>query len=153
MGQVIELCRSCGFDIPGDADACPSCGPKAVRPSRAARQVAGLALPTRSVHRLARVAPRREVDDRPLGEARAARSAFSFTVTLVLVTFSAAGLAWLAGQPRFVLQVPAGTVDRLDAITTVSAAASVAMLVFGLLAMVAWSARAVRRSVRQRHRA
>ena len=150
MGQVIELCRSCGFDIPADADTCPSCTAKAAGPSLAARQVAGLALPTRSVHRLRRVSPRREVVDRPLGEARAARSAFAFTVTLVLITFAAAGLAWLAGQPQFVLQVPSGTVDRLDTLTTVSAAASVAMLLIGLLEVLVWSFRAASRSVRRR---
>jgi hypothetical protein len=116
----------------------------------AARQVAGFALPTRSVHRLSRISPRREVDDRPLGEARAARSAFSFTVTLLAVTLAAAGLAWVAGQPQFVLQVPSGTAERLDALTTASAAASVAMLVIGLLAMVGWTLRAATRSVRRR---
>ena len=92
-------------------------------PSRAARQVAGLALPTRSVHALPATRPRREHDVRPVGPARAARSAFSFTTTLILLTLAVAGLAWLASQPRFVLQVPDGTAGVLDDITIVSAAA------------------------------
>ena len=37
----------------------------------------------------------------------------------MLLTLAAAGLAWLASQPRFVLQVPDGTVDLLDDITVV----------------------------------
>jgi len=146
---VIELCRTCGFDIPADADGCPACRP-APEPSLAARQVAGIALPTRSVHRLPRVAPRRDHEERPLGRADAARSAFSFTATLVLVTVVAAGLAWLASQPRFVLQVPAGTVERLEDVTTLSATAAVAALLTGVLAMVVWSGRAVSRSLRRR---
>ena len=49
-GTVIELCRRCGFDIPVGADVCPELRSRArSRPSLAARQVAGLALPTRSV--------------------------------------------------------------------------------------------------------
>ena len=149
MGQVIELCRTCGFDIPADADRCPGCAPAAA-PSLAARQVAGFALPTRSVHALPHVPPRREADPRPIGKARAARSAFSFTTALALITFSAAGLAWLARQPRFVLKVPAGTGDRLDDIATLSATAAVAALLIGLLAMAWWCVRAAVRTWRRR---
>ena len=150
MGQVIELCRTCGFDIPADSDRCPGCAPVSA-PSLAARQAAGLALPTRSVHRLSHVRPRPEREERPLGRAEAARSAFSFTTTLVAITLTAAGLAWLAGQPRFVLQVPSGTIERLDSITTFSATASIAALLFGLVAMVVWCVRAAGRTVRRWH--
>jgi hypothetical protein len=149
LGKVIELCRTCGFDIPADADRCPGCVPEA-GPSLAARQAAGLALPTRSVHALPRVAPRHEPIERPLGKAQAARSAFSFTTTLVLVTLSAAGLAWLASQPQFVLQVPDGTVNRLDTVTTFSALASVAALLVGLVAMAVWCVRAAALTMRRR---
>ena len=149
MGQVIELCRTCGFEIPADADRCRTCVP-AADPSLAARQVAGIALPTRSVHALPNVRPRRAPVERPLGRARAARSAFSFTTTLALVTIAAGGLAWLASQPQFVLQVPAGTVDRLDTFTRFSALASVAALLVGLLALAVWCVRAAAQTVRHR---
>ena len=152
MGQVIELCRSCGFEIPEDARACPGCSP-AAPPPRAARQVAGLALPTRSVHPLHAVRPRRERSGRPLGRARAARSAFSFTTALALLTFAAAGLAWLSEQPRFVLSVPAGTSDLLDHIATLAAQASVIGLLVGLAATVLWCMRALAHTVRQRRAA
>ena len=153
LGQVmipaVGLCRTCGFDIPADRGSCPSCSP-AAPPARAAQQVAGLALPTRSVHGLPHLAPRRERELAPLGPARTARSAFSFTTTLVLITLVAAGLAWVANQPRFVLAVPDGTVDVLDDITTLSATASVAALLIGLLAMLVWCVRAAGRSLRRR---
>jgi hypothetical protein len=118
--------------------------------------VAGLALPTRSVHNLPHVAPRAEPDFRPLRPARAARSAFSFTTTLVLVALAAAGLGWLAGQPRFVLSVPEGIVRILDDITTTAAIAAIAVALIGVVALVWWSVRAGRRALRsvvdRRHR-
>ena len=79
MGQVIELCRTCGFDIPADADHCPACERIPAPLSLAARQVAGMALPTRSVHALPSTRPRRYREPAPIGPARAARSAFSYT--------------------------------------------------------------------------
>ena len=148
MTPVIELCRTCGFDIPADAGSCPTCRPAAA-PSRAARQVAGQALPTRSVHRLPNLKPRREQEIPPMGRARMARSAFSFTTALALVTFAAAGLAWLAAQPQVMFSMPDGTVDVLDDLTTMSATASIAALLIGLLAMVIWCVRAAGRSLRR----
>ena len=124
--------------------------PPAAEPSLAARQVAGFALPTRSVHALANVPPRREPDPRPIGKARAARSAFSFTTALALITFAAASLAWVARQPRFVLEVPTGTSDRLDHIAALSATGAVAALLLGLVAMAAWCVRAAVRTWRRR---
>jgi hypothetical protein len=147
MGQVIDLCRTCGFDIPADAGSCPACK-RATEPTRAARQVAGLALPTRSVHSLPTVPRRREPVTQPLGRAETARSAFSLTATLALCTFVVAGLAWVASQPRFVLTVPRATIDVLDDITTITATASIAALLIGLIAMVIWYARAAGRLVR-----
>jgi hypothetical protein len=151
---VIERCRTCGFDVPKDVERCPGCEAPAV-PSRAAHQVAGLALPTRSVHPIPHLRARTEPDLRPVAPAHAARSAFSFTTTLVLVTLAAAALTWLASQPRFVLAVPEGTVDVLDDVTTASATAAVAVMLIGLLALVVWSVRAGGRALRStvdRHR-
>lgn len=149
MGPVIELCRSCGFDIPSDAGVCPGCQP-ASAPSRAARQVAGYALPTRSVHKLPTTAARPEHAPPPMGRARTARSAFSFTTAFALFTFTAAGLAWLADQPRFVLQLPSGTGDLLDDLTRTFAIASVVALALGLVATVVWCVRATARALRVR---
>ena len=146
---VIELCRTCGFDIPADADGCPGCE-RVADPSFAALQVAGLALPTRSVHTLPSTRPRRQPDVHPIGPAHAARSALSYTTTLTLLTLVVAGLSWVAGQPRFVLQVPEGLGGLLDDITVVSATASIVMLAISLVALVAWCVRSAGRAVRMR---
>ena len=144
---VIDRCRTCGFDIPTDVERCRGCD-EPVAPSRAAHQVAGLALPTRSVHALPHVKPRPEGPHQPLGPARTARSAFSLTTAFVVVTLAAAALAWIASQPRFVLAVPDGTLDLLDDITTASATASIAALLIGLVALLGWTLRASGRAVR-----
>ena len=121
------------------------------QPSRAARQVAGLALPTRSVHALPdRAALAASVATEPLGRARAARSAFSFTTALALLTFAAAGLD-VAREPAALRAAGAeGTADLLDDITTASATASVAACAIGLVAMVVWCVRAAGRALHQR---
>jgi hypothetical protein len=104
--------------------------------------VAGYALPTRSVRPLPHTPPAREPAARPIGRARAARSAFSFASAFALMTFAAAGLAWLSEQPRFELQVPEGTAGLFESITTVTAVASVVTLGIGLAALVVWCVRA-----------
>ena len=142
MAAVIHLCKTCGFDIPVDAADCPSCSPRTVvEPPLAALQVAGLALPTRSVRRLRSSPALRAHPVRPVGRARTARSVFSFTFVLALVTFAAAGLAWLAARPRFVLDVPSGTAELLDDITYWAAAASVVGLGVGPRARRVWCSR------------
>jgi hypothetical protein len=141
LGPVIELCRTCGFHIPADEPRCPGCAPAPHRIPLAARQVAGLALPTRSVRPLPTTPPAREARDPHIGRARTARSAFSFATAFVLLTFAAAGLAWLASQPRFVLEVPDGTHALLDGLTTALATASVLVLAVGLVALVLWCIR------------
>jgi hypothetical protein len=108
-----------------------------------------MALPTRSVHSLPTVRPRAEAPARPLGRARAARSAVSVTSTLAALTILAAALTWVVQQPQFVLQVPHGTEDRLDDATFYLAAASVAVMLIGLVAMVVWCLRAAGRAARQ----
>jgi hypothetical protein len=154
MAVAIELCRTCGFDIPLDAGECPGCTGRApTAPPLAARQAAGLALPTRSVHRLPRTRPRKDAVTRPVGPARAARSAFSFTSSLALFTLVAAAATWLSTQPRFVLQLPAGTTDLLDRVTTVSATASLVGLGLGIAAMLEWCTRAAWLKLAARRRA
>ncbi|MFL6206345.1 MAG: hypothetical protein ACJ739_13450 [Acidimicrobiales bacterium] len=96
--------------------------------------------------------PRRELEDGPLGRAEVARSAFSFGTTLLLIALAASGLAWLAAQPRFVLQVPDGTDRHLDRITTIAAGAAIAAVLIGLVALVMWCGRALGRVVRRRLR-
>jgi hypothetical protein len=146
MALLIELCRTCGFDIPADEGDCPVCARGAQRPSRAAQQVAGVALPTRSVRRLPHTRPRAEPAG-PLGRARAARSAFSFTASLALLTFVAAGISWVLGRPSLVLRVPPGITERLDVLTTIAATASVVAMVVGVVAMLAWCVRAAARAL------
>ena len=148
MGHVIVRCRTCGFDIPDGAADCPAC-PPATTPPLVARQVAGMALPTRSVHSLRTVRPRAEAPVRPLGPARTARSAFSITSTLAMLTILAAALTWVVRQPRFALQVPHGTEDWLDTATFYLAVASVTVMLIGLVALVVWCLRAVGRATRQ----
>jgi hypothetical protein len=112
--------------------------------------VAGLALPTRSVHALSHVSPGREVEPTPIGRARFARAAFSFASALALITLWAWGLIWLASQPRFVLEVPDGTVDLLEDLGRLAAMASIVGLSVGVCAMVAWCVRASVRSWQRR---
>lgn len=143
MAVAIELCRTCGFDIPVDASECPGCtGRSPAAPRLAARQAAGIALPTRSVHRLPTTRPRKG-PARPVGPARAARSALWFTSSLALLTLVAASASWLSTQPRFVLALPSGTTDLLDRITTISATASLVGLGLGVAAILEWCTRAV----------
>jgi hypothetical protein len=149
MVAVIELCRTCGFDLPVDAHGCPSCtGPRPRPPSRAALQVAGFELPTRSVHTLPHTRAARP-PARPIGRAEVARFVFSCSSALAVLTFALAGLSWLSEQPRFVLQVPEGTVALLDDVTTASATASVVALALGLAALAVWCVRGTLRRLRR----
>lgn len=149
MGQVIERCRTCGFDIPLDAGACPGCA-RVAAPPLAARQAAGQVLPTRSVHRVRAVRPRTAAPVRPMGRARAARSAFSFTTALALMTFAAAGLRRLVGHPQLVLQVPEGTASFFEDLTTATATASVVAFAIGVVALAVWCLRATGHVLRAR---
>ena len=152
MAVAIELCRTCGFDIPLDSGECPGCaGRTPAAPPLAARQAAGIALPTRSVHRLPTTRPRKEAAP-PVGPARAARSALSFTSSIALFTLVAAAATWLSRQPRFVLAVPSGTTDLLDRVTTISATASLVGLGLGVAAILEWCTRAAWRKLTARRR-
>lgn len=140
MGKVIELCRQCGFDIPRDAEHCPWCR-AADDPCLAARQVAGLALRTRSVHPLSAIRSRREDPEPTLGPADSARSVFGYTWLFVVIALVGAALSWTARLDRFELTLPDGTADRIDTLAELAAWASVVGLVVGLVAMVEWSIR------------
>jgi len=151
LGQVIELCRRCGFDIPADAEWCPSCGRDDEAPSLAARQVAGLALPTRSVHPLPTTPPEREWVPRRVGPARGARAAFAYTSTLALVALLGVGLGWVARLERYVLALPRGTAERIDDLTLAATWASVIGLAVGLAALATWCIRRLGTGIARRH--
>ena len=82
--QVIELCRTCGFDIPADADGCPGCA--RARRRRRWRPARWPGSPCRPA-RCTRCPPRARAAStarRPLGRARAARVGVLLTTTLAL---------------------------------------------------------------------
>jgi hypothetical protein len=142
LGPVIELCGRCGFDIPADAHACPECGPdRPSEPSLAARQVAGLALPTRSVRRLPRTRPRRDLQPPDVTPAVGARTIFAYTWLLVVVALVGALLAWVARLDRYVSALPRGTAEWFDELTVMATLGSVIGLVIGLFALLAWCIR------------
>jgi hypothetical protein len=153
LGPVIQLCNRCGFDIPSDADVCPECGPDdTAPPSLAARQVAGLALPTRSAHRLPRLRPRRDHPAREVAPAVGARTAFAYTWLLVVVALVGALLARLARLDRYVSSLPQGTAEWLDDLTVMATLGAVIGLVVGLVAMVVWCIRRVAIELTRRQR-
>ena len=135
MGQVIHLCRACGFEIPVDVRECPECRLPDAPPSLAARQAAGLALPTRSVHRLPHTAPRHELSAPAEGPIQAARAAFSFTGAFISVALLGIVLGWVIRLDRFVLSMPDGLVTAIDTVTTVATLAAVVGLALGLGAL------------------
>jgi len=97
LGTVIELCRRCGFDIPVGADGCPGCGAERVEAERlAARQLAGLALPTRSVRSLPNTPPQHVAEPPPVTPAVGARTVFAYTWLLTVVAVLGGLLAWVA---------------------------------------------------------
>lgn len=139
MGPVIQLCTRCGFHIPLGADACPECGPdRQEEPGLAARQVAGLALPTRSVRRLPQTPPRRDPEPRAVEPAVGARTVFAYTWVLVVIALVGALLAWVARLDRYVSALPSRTAEWLDELAIMATLGSVIGLVIGLVAMVAW---------------
>jgi hypothetical protein len=138
LGQVIRPCSRCGFDIPVDAPDCPTCEHDAV-PTLPALQVAGVALPTRSLHRLPTTAPRRERSPRRrLGRANGARSAFGYATLLIVLALLGVTSTWVAGLERFALSVPAGTVERITEATELATGAAAIAAAAGLVAMTVW---------------
>lgn len=141
MAKVIELCRRCGFSIPEGAESCPGCGHDDEVLSLAARQVAGLEPPTRSVHPLPALRSRRERPARAVGPARGARSAFAYTSLFVLIALVSAAASWTTRLDRFLLGLPEGLTEDIDGVTRAAAWASVIGLVVGLIALGTWGAR------------
>jgi hypothetical protein len=153
LGPVIELCRRCGFHVPVGAEACPECGPDREQvPTLAARQVAGLALPTRSVRRLPRTPPRRDPEPRAVEPAVGARTAFAYTWVLVVVAVAGALLAWVARLSRYVSALPRGTAEWLDELAIIATLGSVIGLAIGLVAVVLWCIRRIAIEVTRRRR-
>lgn len=153
MRVVIEQCSRCGFHIPADADGCPECRDDlAVVPSLAARQVAGFALPTRSVQRLSSIRPRREVDERPVPPAVGARTAFAYSWALVAVALLGGLLAWVARLDRYVTALPNGTAEWFDDLAVMATLGSVIGLAVGLAAMVLWTVRRLVMAATRRRR-
>jgi len=152
LGPVIELCRRCGFDIPTDADdGCPGCAGLIERPpSLAARQIAGEALPSRSVRPLPATRPRRLHAAADIGPADGARSAFGYATLFLMLTLGAALLGWAARLQRFVPTLPAGTAERFDDLAELTTWAALAGVVIGVLAMVAWCIRRLRLALARR---
>lgn len=137
MAQVIELCGHCGFECTRGPDSCPECGGVEVRPSLAARQVAGLDLPTRSVHRLPHTPPLRLVEPLPAVPARAARSAFHGASLFVLLALVGLGLRWVAEPTQLGLALPDATPNVLATLTEVATWAAMGATAIGLLAAAA----------------
>ena len=142
MGTVIQLCSRCGFDIPPNATTCPECGPDvAPVPSRAARQLVGADLPTRSVRRLPHTPPARDVEPREVTPAVGARTVFAYTWLLVVVALVGALLAHIARLDRYVSSLPNGTAEWFDDLTVMATLGSVIGLLVGLVAMAVWCIR------------
>ncbi|MEQ1787161.1 MAG: hypothetical protein ABL966_08925 [Acidimicrobiales bacterium] len=150
---MIEHCGRCGFHIPVDAGECPECwADLAVVPPLAALQVAGYALPTRSVQRLSSIRPRREVDERPVPPAVGARAAFAYSWVLVAVALLGGLLAWVARLDRYVTALPSGTAEWFDDLAVMATLGSVIGLAVGLAAMAVWSIRHLARAATRRRR-
>jgi hypothetical protein len=153
LGPVIELCRRCGFHVPVGAASCPECGPDGEQvPTLAARQVAGLALPTRSVRRLPRTPPRRDPEPRSVEPAVGARTVFAYTWILVVVALAGALLAWVARLSRYVSALPRGTAEWFDELAVLATLGAVIGLVVGLAAMVVWCIRRIAIEATRRRR-
>jgi len=144
LGTVIELCRRCGFDIPVGADGCPGCGAERVEAERlAARQLAGLALPTRSVRSLPNTPPQHVAEPPPVTPAVGARTVFAYTWLLTVVAVLGGLLAWVANLDRYVSALPQGTAAWFEEIAVMATVGSIIGLVLGFVAMGWWCVRRV----------
>lgn len=153
MAPVIHLCSRCGFDVPVEDTTCPQCGPEpSAVPSRAARQLAGAALPTRSVRRLPGVRPRADRAPATLGPALGARAAFTSAWLLVAIAIVGLLLARVARLDRLVSSLPSGTAEWLEDLAIMASVGSVIGLLVGFVAMLAWCVRRIAATLRRRPR-
>lgn len=148
---AIETCQQCGYDLPLGETQCPNCTPRPI-PNRAARQVSGLDLPTRSVRPIHSIRPRLE-DPPPLPASTGARLFFELASFLVLAALVGIALAWIVRLDRYVLVVPAKVVADIDTITLVAGAGAAIACAAGLAASLVWSCRWARRRVARQVRA
>lgn len=144
--QATRLCERCGYDLPGGAEECPGCRDQIVVVTRAARQVAGLDLPTRSVHALPAVAPNREPPGRrPLGRQTGAADLLAFTMLLALLAAAAWLVAIVAHTDRFATQLGRITLERLDLIVVILAWGTLVAATLTALAVLVRALRVIRR--------
>lgn len=134
MAQVIHVCRHCGFEAYLGPDSCPTCGAVERVPSRAALQVAGLALPTRSVRRLPITPPLRLVEPLPPAPAEAARSAFHGASLFVLLSLVGLLLSVVASPTWLGFALPDGTQSIVDRLTSLAAWGAVGLTGLGVAA-------------------
>jgi hypothetical protein len=146
--QATQLCPHCGFDLPGDADECPECRVSGPVASLAARQVAGIDLPTRSVHPLGALRPTRERSVRPARRPHVAADLLAYTTLLALLT-AAVWLVRLAARAvPFTLPRASIAHDGLDLAVGTLAWATAAGAALSLLAVVIGAGRAITDRVR-----
>ena len=144
--QATERCERCGYDLPAGADACPGCGPaRASTPPLAARQVAGLALPTRSVHELSTVRPVRDRHHRPVRGPSWAPDLLSVTVLLGVVTVLARLTALVLDDGRALANVSGTLAPRADDVVLALVWATLGAAVLTVLAAVGRAVRVRRR--------
>jgi hypothetical protein len=145
--RTLQRCAHCGFEIGEDGHSCraePQLSPEA---RRAARQIAGLDLPTRAVYELPQAGSRRE--PRPARPGRRpswASDLIAFATVLALAALVALGLERVARMERFAIQLPGDTAAVLSRAAT---GLAIAAAVTAGLALVAFVARAISR---RRHR-
>jgi hypothetical protein len=142
--QTVELCRRCGFHLPVGQRDCPACATPA--PSLAARQVAGLELPTRSVHPQPRLRPNRELYLRRTRR-RIGHDLFAFATLLGALALVCWTASFFAGIERIEVQLHDGTAARLGDAARMLGWATLALLALAGVAVAVRQVRLRRRRV------
>ena len=144
--RATQFCQRCGYDLPGGAEECPDCRGHIVEVTRAARQAAGLDLPTRSVHALPAVSPIRE-PRAPRTPRRPSRTTDLLGFTMLLALLAAAG--WLGSvvmhTDRFSMQFASITLDRIDLVVNILAWATLVATALTALALLVRALRVISR--------